>query len=202
MNNVILCYEMVFFALLLNHAFPYHEFFTPHQGKPVVESVRQMMNVGDVLQDAYHSFTPSYQDYVVAREDGDRHANASGSSNAPSHSKQDDDNSPQKVIRTRTYLIGNLDRISMEKDAESESSRHPPDSPNMQHESPNGATAAAKSMEYSLESGQGIHSEDTADDLPEHLQDHHSYGFDGEWLNDVVEVDLKNDKNSRQYADL
>ncbi len=190
---------MVFFALLLNHAFPYHEFFTPNEGKPVVESVRQMMNVGDVLQDAYHSFTPSYQDYVVAREDGDHNANTPGSSSTVSHPKQDD-HSPQKVIRTRTYLIGNLDRKSMENGRGPESSC-PSDSENMRHASPSGAAAAAEGMEYSLESGQGIHSEDMPDDMPDHLQDQ-SYGFDGEWLNDVVEVDLKSDKGSRQYADL
>jgi hypothetical protein len=52
---------MIPFALLLNHAFPYHEFMTTDTGKRVVDSVREMLGVGDVIQDAYHSFMPSYQ---------------------------------------------------------------------------------------------------------------------------------------------
>ncbi len=199
MNNVILCYEMIPFALLLNHAFPYHEFFTPNEGKPVVESVRQMMNVGDVLQDAYHSFTPSYQDYVVARESSDHHTNTPGSTNHTSPSRRDGKASPQKVIRTRTYLIGNLDKESMEKTTPELNGRSFSDSKNIQSASPHAMEAAENVEKISLESGQGVHSEDSLDDG--NLQDQH-LGFDGEWLNNVVEVELKSDGRNRQYDDL
>ncbi len=198
MNNVILCYEMIPFAVLLNHAFPYHEFFTPNEGKPVAESVRQMMNVGDVLQDAYHSFTPSYQDYVVARESSDHHANTSGSKNSASPSKRDGKASPQKVIRTRTYLIGNLDKESMETTPEL-NGRYFSDSKNIQPASSDAMEAAESMEKKSLESGQVVHSEDLPDD--DNLEDHH-LGFDGEWVNNVVEVDLKSDGRNTQYADL
>ncbi len=191
MNDVILCYEMIPFALLLNHAFPYHEFFTPDEGKPVAESVRQMMNVGDVLQDAYHSFTPSYQDYVVARDDVDHHASSTPGSTSSLPTRQDG-NTPQKVIRTRTYLIGNLDRKNtMEKNSESEGPT--PDSQNKWHTPPNDSLPAVG--ESSLESGQGVHSDNK---LPPTLTDE-SYGFDGEWLNDVVEVAQQSNAKKKTY---
>lgn len=41
-NNWILCVESVPFVLLLNHAFPYHEFMTATGDKRVIDSVRQV----------------------------------------------------------------------------------------------------------------------------------------------------------------
>eukprot|EP00612_Vaucheria_litorea_P001925 CAMPEP_0171458112 /NCGR_PEP_ID=MMETSP0945-20130129/3918_1 /TAXON_ID=109269 /ORGANISM="Vaucheria litorea, Strain CCMP2940" /LENGTH=313 /DNA_ID=CAMNT_0011983849 /DNA_START=341 /DNA_END=1282 /DNA_ORIENTATION=- len=91
-NNFLLCIESVPFAWLLNRAFPYHDFITATTDKRVAsESVKQMMNVGDVFQDAYHSFMPSYQDYVVARDDHDN----------------------PKTVRAKTFLVGNLDSEAM-----------------------------------------------------------------------------------------
>ncbi len=192
MNNVILCYEMIPFALLLNHAFPYHEFFTPNEGKPVVESVRQMMNVGDVIQDAYHSFTPSYQDYVVAREAPEHAANTPGSQSSPTQ-QLDGAHSPQKVIRTRTYLIGNLDKESMEKTS--------PELNDAPHSDSQNSAVEMQTM------GKNAIDVETREDFmypdqdDEDIEENH-LGFDGEWLNNVVEVDLKNGRNSNRYEDL
>ena len=41
-NNYVLCLESVPFVLLLNHAFPYHEFMTATGDKRVLDSVRQV----------------------------------------------------------------------------------------------------------------------------------------------------------------
>ncbi|CAM9312888.1 unnamed protein product [Chrysoparadoxa australica] len=93
-NDFILCLEMIPFALLLNNAFPYHEFVTGISDKIALENVKEMLSVRDVIQDAYHNFMPSYQDYVVARDD---------------HDKQ------PKTIRTRTYLVGNISKPEVMK---------------------------------------------------------------------------------------
>ncbi|CAM9249863.1 unnamed protein product [Discosporangium mesarthrocarpum] len=106
-NDWILCIEMVGFALLLNHAFPWHSFLMGDQDKPVMENVREMLSVRDVFQDAYHSFMPSYQDYVVARDDHDPNASA-----LPGN-KSSNVQGKQRKIRTRTFLIGNLDKNKM-----------------------------------------------------------------------------------------
>ncbi|KAG5184905.1 organic solute transporter Ostalpha-domain-containing protein [Tribonema minus] len=94
-NNFLLCVECVPFALLLNHAFPFHDFMTNTADKRVADSMRTMLNVGDVFQDAYHSFMPSYQDYVVARDDHDNPLQQ------------------PKTFRARTFLVGNLDSEAM-----------------------------------------------------------------------------------------
>ncbi|CAM9820418.1 unnamed protein product [Phaeothamnion confervicola] len=87
-NDFILCVEMVPFGLLLNHAFPYTEFVVNANDKQVLNSVRQMLSVKDVLEDLQYSFKPVYQNYVVARDDHD---------------------APPKTVLTRTFLVGNID---------------------------------------------------------------------------------------------
>lgn len=130
-SNFILCVECVPFAVLLIYAFPYQQFITGDD-KRVVDSIVQMMNVGDVFQDAYHSFMPSYQDYVVARDDIDN-----------------PDASQQKTFRARTFLVGNLDQDQMKAQ-------------NVVHGSPNsqgaltgaqGAVAAPAGREQSAQGG-------------------------------------------------
>ncbi|CAM9270681.1 unnamed protein product [Choristocarpus tenellus] len=44
-DDWILCVEMVGFALLLNSAFPWHDFLMGDQEKPVLENVREMLSV-------------------------------------------------------------------------------------------------------------------------------------------------------------
>ncbi|CAM9430906.1 unnamed protein product [Pylaiella littoralis] len=111
-NDWLLCMELVAFAVLLNSAFPWHDFIMDEREKPVLENVREMINVRDVFQDAYHSFMPSYQDYVVARDDIDPNTAAGGAARTPSKSTG---KKQSRIVRTRTFLIGNLDRGNMSK---------------------------------------------------------------------------------------
>lgn len=64
----------------------------------------------DVFQDAYHSFMPSYQDYVVARDDIDPNTPAGGAARAAAATEKSGGEKQSRVVRTRTFLIGNLDR--------------------------------------------------------------------------------------------
>ncbi|CAM9327480.1 unnamed protein product [Ectocarpus fasciculatus] len=122
-NDWLICMELVAFALLLNSAFPWHDFIMEQRDKPVLENVREMINVRDVFQDAYHSFMPSYQDYVVARDDLDPNTPVAGTARAarggeggvarPAGGSGGEKES--RVVRTRTFLIGNLDRGNMSK---------------------------------------------------------------------------------------
>lgn len=64
----------------------------------------------DVFQDAYHSFMPSYQDYVVARDDIDPNTPAGGAARAAAATEKGGGEKQSRVVRTRTFLIGNLDR--------------------------------------------------------------------------------------------
>eukprot|EP00752_Nemacystus_decipiens_P008988 g8024.t1 len=110
-NDWLLCMELVVFALLLNSAFPWHDFIMEQREKPMLENVREMINVRDVFQDAYHSFMPSYQDYVVARDDIDPNTPAGGAARAAAAAAGKGESDKQsRVVRTRTFLIGNLDR--------------------------------------------------------------------------------------------
>lgn len=76
----------------------------------------------DVFQDAYHSFMPSYQDYVVARDDLDPNTPVTGTTRAPggggggvARPAGGSGGKESRVVRTRTFLIGNLDRGNMSK---------------------------------------------------------------------------------------
>ncbi|CAB1118218.1 unnamed protein product [Ectocarpus sp. CCAP 1310/34] len=115
-NDWLICMELVAFALLLNAAFPWHDFIMEHHDKPVLENVREMINVRDVFQDAYHSFMPSYQDYVVARDDLDPNTPVAGGGGGVARPAGGSGGKKEsRVVRTRTFLIGNLDRGNMSK---------------------------------------------------------------------------------------
>ena len=54
---------------------------------------------------------PSYQDYVVARDDIDPNTPAGGAARAAAAATEKGGSEKQsRVVRTRTFLIGNLDR--------------------------------------------------------------------------------------------
>lgn len=55
---------------------------------------------------------PSYQDYVVARDDIDPNTSANGAGRAAAATAPPTGGSEKqsRVVRTRTFLIGNLDR--------------------------------------------------------------------------------------------
>lgn len=58
---------------------------------------------------------PSYQDYVVARDDHDSNTGGSGSHGAASSADTALKRGQSRVVRTRTFLVGNLDREAMNK---------------------------------------------------------------------------------------
>lgn len=67
---------------------------------------------------------PSYQDYVVARDDHDSNSNTTGSATGETPggtrvtgivSGGGDGGKESRVFRMRTFLIGNLDRGNMSK---------------------------------------------------------------------------------------
>eukprot|EP00939_MAST-03C_sp_MAST-3C-sp1_P001434 g1434.t1 len=70
-NDFILCIEMVFFAFLHLKAFSCEDAKdsgnrSTTESSSVMENVRQVVSINDVIDDAYHNFMPEYQDYVQA----------------------------------------------------------------------------------------------------------------------------------------
>jgi hypothetical protein len=90
-NDTILSVEMVFFAILHAYSFGAREFHQSFEEMPsagILHSVKDFLSVRDVVEDAYHNFMPSYQEYTLqARDDQER----------------------TQTIRTKTFLVGNLD---------------------------------------------------------------------------------------------
>lgn len=59
---------------------------------------------------------PSYQDYVVARDDHDPNTSTPGAAARGAAAASSGGKGRQsRVVRTRTFLIGNLDRGNMSK---------------------------------------------------------------------------------------
>ena len=58
---------------------------------------------------------PSYQDYVVARDDIDPNTAPDGARAAAAAAAAATNGKQSRVVRTRTFLIGNLDRGNMSK---------------------------------------------------------------------------------------
>lgn len=83
----------------------------------------------DVFQDAYHSFMPSYQDYVVARDDIDPSTGGAARAAAATAPPTGGSEKQSRVVRTRTFLIGNLDRPTGEQTADGAEVGSPPPAP-------------------------------------------------------------------------
>eukprot|EP00904_Undaria_pinnatifida_P013354 jgi/Undpi1/9149/HiC_scaffold_26.g11607.m1 len=185
-NDWLLCMELVAFALILNSAFPWHDFIMEQRDKPVMENVREMLSVRDVFQDAYHSFMPSYQDYVVARDDIDPNTNpdearAAAAAAAANNGKQ------SRVVRTRTFLIGNLDRGNMNN-----SNRTNPSPSQEGHEA---GQSGSKGVSQDLEGGHQERNGRTRHAPPGGLQEEDEDmegGLDEDWGQDVDIIELQN----------
>jgi hypothetical protein len=65
-NDLLLCIEMVVFSLILMVAFPTSEFQGGLPDSRLMENVKDVLKIRDVVQDVYHNFMPVYQ--VVATE--------------------------------------------------------------------------------------------------------------------------------------
>jgi hypothetical protein len=90
-NNFILCVEMLFFAILHTIAYSHKEFKSGIPDTSTFRNAAGIFSVRDVVQDTYHSFMPSYQDYVLTKAYN---------------------GAPEKKFRARTFIIGNLDDSS------------------------------------------------------------------------------------------
>jgi len=66
-NNLVLCVEMVPFALILSLAFG-HKDYAPNTRFPdarVLDNIKDVISVKDIVDDTYHNFMPTYREYVL-----------------------------------------------------------------------------------------------------------------------------------------
>lgn len=85
-NNLILCAEMVIFAVGLLVAFPIKEFVGGIPDRRLLSNVKDVFAVDDVLQNMYINFNPTYRDYALQRSQAEapdmgRLSNTFGGSN-------------------------------------------------------------------------------------------------------------------------
>lgn len=66
-NNLLLCGEMVIFAVGLLVAFPIKEFIGGIPDRRLLSNVKDVFAVDDVLQNMYTNFNPTYRDYALQR---------------------------------------------------------------------------------------------------------------------------------------
>ena len=60
-NDLLLCIEMVVFAFCLVLAFPTSEFQGGLPDSRLMNNVKDVLKIKDVVQDVYHNFMPVYQ---------------------------------------------------------------------------------------------------------------------------------------------
>jgi hypothetical protein len=77
-NDFLLCVEMVIFAIALMFAFPVTDFQGGIADRRVLNNVKDVFTVNDILHDLYHNFTPAYGDYALQRSQGEMPGTAAG----------------------------------------------------------------------------------------------------------------------------
>lgn len=77
-NDLLLCVEMVIFATALVFAFPVSDFQGGVPDRRVLENVKDVFTLKDILHDVYHNFTSTYDDYALQRSESETPANAAG----------------------------------------------------------------------------------------------------------------------------
>ena len=77
-NDLLLCIEMVVFATALMFAFPVSDFQGGVPDRRVLENVKDVFTLKDILHDVYHNFTSTYDDYALQRSETETPANAAG----------------------------------------------------------------------------------------------------------------------------
>lgn len=95
-NDLILCVEMVLFAIMHCLAYPTSEFQGGTPDSTFMDNVKDVMKLSDVMQDMYHNFTPIYHDYGLQRSEKEMNGSAVQSSAATG------------------MLSGNLDSVAVE----------------------------------------------------------------------------------------
>ena len=66
-NNILLCIEMVFFAIGLIVDFPVSEFLGGIPDRRILQNFKDVFNIKDVIQNMRNNFRPEYQDYTLQR---------------------------------------------------------------------------------------------------------------------------------------
>ena len=70
LQNFLICLEMLFAAILLLYAFPYHEYkLSGMEANLGAGNVRHAISIRDVVSDTVHQFAPQYHDYVLYSDD-------------------------------------------------------------------------------------------------------------------------------------
>lgn len=64
-SNFVLCWELLPFTILQVCAFGFSEFKSDLDDSSVLDNMGSVLNVRDVKRDIFHSFKPSYQEYVL-----------------------------------------------------------------------------------------------------------------------------------------
>eukprot|EP01032_Pedospumella_encystans_P024120 gene24120-27290_t len=75
-NDLLLCVEMVIFSTALVFAFPVSDFQGGVPDRRVLENVKDVFTLKDILHDVYHNFTSTYDDYALQRSESETPANA------------------------------------------------------------------------------------------------------------------------------
>ena len=95
-NDLILCVEMVLFAIMHCLAYPTSEFQGGTPDSTFIDNVKDVMKLSDVMQDMYHNFTPIYHDYGLQRSEKEMSGSVVPTSSATG------------------ILSGNLDSVAVE----------------------------------------------------------------------------------------
>ena len=74
-NDLLLCCEMVLFAIALTFAFPVKEFVGGIPDRRVLHNAKDLISMKDIYQDVYHNFMPAYHDYALQTSQAETPAN-------------------------------------------------------------------------------------------------------------------------------
>jgi hypothetical protein len=102
-NDLLLCLEMVIFAVTLACAFPHKEYMFGIPDSSFLTNVKDVLNVRDIVQDVYHNFMPTYQDYAL---------------------QTSADDTGRSTVRMRTFMVGNIDQGAAEAKRNRRRKRH------------------------------------------------------------------------------
>ncbi|TDH69791.1 hypothetical protein CCR75_007259 [Bremia lactucae] len=102
-KDFILCVEMVLFACLHLLAFNSSQFKRNLDRLPdseVLNNMKEVLSLSDILADAYHNFMPFYRDYMLQRggESTDRGRKDMSSDDSPTHMAHNNAQVPRFVI--------------------------------------------------------------------------------------------------------
>jgi len=89
---LLLSVEMIVFSLLLAYVFPVSEFMGGIPDRRVLQNIKDVFALQDVVEGFVHNFKPAYRDYALQRSQ----------SEAPA------------TVSLKTFFVGNVDNVAME----------------------------------------------------------------------------------------